>query len=173
MITHLRSTLIGWAIGSAIILLTVAILSRTSWGAPEPPIDRAALVVSDAPPVSAPPSVAPATVDEGQDLAQWVWDQFRAGRAALALIVGLQALGLVAIKRWAWVSQVFPRLKRGKALAATSSLVGSLAGLAPLAIAGASPWSGLVIAIGAAIGVYLLPGPAEVAGETVPSGAAS
>jgi hypothetical protein len=120
-------------------------------------------------PVAAPPPVEPATVDEGLTLGRWVWAQFRAGRVAPALIVLLHLLGLVAIRRWSWVARRLPRLTRGRALAAVSSLTGSLAALTPLVATDAALAGPLYGAIAAAVGVYLLPGPTQIAGETVPA----
>lgn len=116
-----------------------------------------------------PPNVEPSTVAEGADLASWIWSRFRNGQAGAAAIVLLQALGLLAIKRWSWVSLRLPLLVRGKALAAVSSLTGGLGTLAPLAIAGAPIATPLVGVVLAAVGVYLLPAPAQIAGQTVPS----
>ena len=170
-----RPTIYGAIIGA--ILVSLAILALTARAEADPPdagpsLDRAALIVST-PPVDAgtvAPVVAPQTIDEGLGLARWVWAQFRAGRVAPALTVLLQALGLLAIARWSWVAARLPRLTRGKALAAVSSLTASLAGLVPLAVDGAPVGGSLAMAVVAAVGVYLLPGPRVVAGQTVPSG---
>lgn len=178
-----RPTIVGALIGA--VLVTVAILALTARAdaLPDagPSLDRAALIVStppvDAGPVDAgpvaSPTVEPRTVDEGIGLARWVWGEFRAGRVAPALTVLLQALGLLAIARWTWVSARLPRLVRGKALAAVSSLTGTLAGLVPLAVAGSPVGGPLALALITAVGVFLLPGPKEVAGQTVPGAVAS
>ena len=118
------------------------------------------------------PPVEPATIGEGADLASWIWSRFRNGQAGAGLIVLLQAVGLFAIRRWAWVSQRLPRLMRPKVLAAVSSFTGALATLVPIAIAGAPIATPLIGAILAAIGVYLYPAPVQIAGQTVPSGEA-
>ena len=120
----------------------------------------------------APPPVEPATIGEGADLASWIWSRFRNGQAGAGLIVLLQAVGLFAIRRWAWVSTRLPRLVRPKALAAVSSFTGALATLVPIAIAGAPIATPLIGAVLAAIGVYLYPAPVQIAGQTVPSGEA-
>jgi len=135
-------------------------------------VDR--IVAADHAPaiVAAPPTVEPASVDEGLSLASWLWQRFRTGQATAAMIVMLQVLGLAAIKRWAWVGARLPRLTRGRALAAVSSLTGSLATIAPLALAGSAVGNALGGAVLAAVGVYLLPAPAQIAGQTVPSGEA-
>lgn len=135
-------------------------------------IDR--VVASDhaAPTIAPPPPVEPTTVTEGADLATWIWSRFRNGQAGAGLIVLLQAVGLLAIRRWSWVSLRLPRLVRGKALAAVSSFTGALATLVPIAVAGAPIATPLIGAVIAAIGVYLYPTPTQIAGQTVPSGEA-
>ena len=47
-----------------------------------------------------------------------------------------------------------------------------LATIAPLALAGSAVGNALGGAVLAAVGVYLLPAPAQIAGQTVPSGEA-
>ena len=186
MIAHHRSTLISALLGAGVVLLYLwARMALADAGPPlaldaGPPValvdagtvDR--IVAADhAPPViAAPPTVEPASVDEGLSLASWLWQRFRTGQATAAVIVLLQVLGLAAIKRWAWVGARLPRLTRGRALAAVSSLTGSLATIAPLALAGAAVGNALGEAVLAAVGVYLLPAPAQIAGQTVPSGEA-
>ncbi len=181
MIAHHRSTLISALLGAGIVLLYL--WARAAYAeADDPPplvvdagsLDRAALIapVDAGQAMPAPPSVEPASVGDGLDLASWIWTRFRNGQAGAGLIVALQALGLLAVRRWAWVSARLPRLVRGKALAAVSSLTGALATLVPLAVAGAPIVTPLVGAVIAAIGVYLYPTPTQIAGQTVPSGEA-
>jgi len=135
------------------------------------PVDRVVAADHALPAVApAPPPVDPATIGEGADLASWIWSRFRNGQAGAGLIVLLQAVGLFAIRRWAWVSAKLPRLVRPKALAAVSSFTGALATLVPIAIAGAPIATPLIGAVLAAIGVYLYPAPVQIAGQTVPSG---
>lgn len=121
-------------------------------------------------PMSTPPSVDLLTVSDGFELASWIWLRFKNGQAAAGLIVALQAIGLFAIRRWSWVSLRLPRLVRGKALAAVSSFTGTLATLVPVAVAGAPVATPLAGAVLAAVGVYLMPTPTMIAGQTVPSG---
>ena len=136
-------------------------------------VDRVVAADHAAPSIApAPPPVEPATIGEGADLASWIWSRFRNGQAGAGLIVLLQAVGLFAIRRWAWVSTKLPRLVRPKALAAVSSFTGALATLVPIAIAGAPIATPLIGAVLAAIGVYLYPAPVQIAGQTVPSGEA-
>lgn len=182
MISHRRRNVVdltaialGLAIGAILAALLLP-LARAQADLPDAgTLDRAALIAPvDAGPaaVAPPPNVEPATVDAGLDLASWIWARFRTGQAGLALIVGLQALGLFAIKRWEWVGRIFPRLTRPRALAAVSSLTGSLATVVPIALAGASFVVPLLVAAGTAVGVFLMPTPTQVAGQTVSSGEA-
>lgn len=185
MIAHHRSTLISALLGAGVVLLYL--WARMALADAGPPLDLDAgppvalvdagvdrIVAADHAPavIAAPPTVEPASVDEGLSLASWLWQRFRTGQATAAVIVLLQVLGLAAIKRWAWVGARLPRLTRGRALAAVSSLTGSLATIAPLALAGAAVGNALGGAVLAAVGVYLLPAPAQIAGQTVPSGEA-
>ena len=159
--------------GQMVPVATVEPLDAGQALPPAPAIDR--VVAADHAPPSlapAPPPVEPATIGEGADLASWIWSRFRNGQAGAGLIVLLQAVGLFAIRRWAWVSQRLPRLMRPKALAAVSSFTGALATLVPIAIAGAPIATPLIGAVLAAIGVYLYPAPVQIAGQTVPSGEA-
>lgn len=173
-LTDLSAIAIGLLIGLILAALLLP-MARAEAEIDAGALDRAALIAPvDAGPavVAPPPSVEPATVDAGLDLASWLWQRFRTGQAGLALIVGLQALGLFAIKRWEWVGRIFPRLTRPRALAAVSSLTGSLATVVPIALAGASFVVPLLVAAGTAVGVFLMPTPTQVAGQTVPSGEA-
>lgn len=169
-ITDLSAIAIGLLIGLILAALLLP-MARAEAEIDAGTLDRAALIatVDAGPAVVAPPPVEPATVDEGLTLGRWVWAQFRAGRVAPALIVLLHLLGLVAIRRWTWVARRLPRLTRGRALAAVSSLTGSLAALTPLVATDAALAGPLYGAIAAAVGVYLLPGPTQIAGETVPA----
>ncbi len=180
MIAHYRSTVISALLGAGIVLLYL--WARAAFAAADDPpmvaldagvVDRVVLADHAAPAVApAPPPVEPATIGEGADLASWIWSRFRNGQAGAGLIVLLQAVGLFAIRRWAWVSAKLPRLMRPKALAAVSSFTGALATLVPIAIAGAPIATPLIGAVLAAIGVYLYPAPVQIAGQTVPSGEA-
>ena len=175
MIIHHKPTVVGALIGATLVIAYLWIRAATAQPAPvdldagvsTAALDRAALVTAPDAGVAAPP-VEPRTIDEGFALGRWVWAQLKAGHVAPALIVLLQAIGLFAVRRWAWVSTRLPRLVRGKALAAVTSLTGSLAALVPLAVGGAAVAGPLVGALIAAVGVYLMPGPVEAAGQTVP-----
>jgi hypothetical protein len=176
MISHRHfPTLLGAIIGATLVLVYLwARLAMADAGPPVPVLDAGVVdrvVAADhaAPVVAAPPSVEPATIDDGLSLASWLWERWRTGQAGVAIVVALQALGLLAIRRWAWVSRALPRLTRGKALAAVSAFVGSLATVVPVALAGASVVVPLALAAITSVGVYLMPAPTQIAGETVPT----
>lgn len=175
MISHRHfPTLIGAIVGATLVLVYLwARLAMADAGPVDTALDAGVIdrvVAADhaAPAIAPPPAVEPQSVDDGLALADWLWTRFRTGQAGVALVVALQALGLFAIRRWAWVSRILPRLTRGKALAAVSAFVGSLATVVPVALAGASVVVPMALAVITSVGVYLMPAPTQVAGETVP-----
>lgn len=181
MISQYKPTILGAAIGAAIVTIAILALSARAEDA-GPPID-APIVLADgtpaaavatpdavAEPVQAGPVVEPTTVSEASELASWIWARFRGGQASAALTVLLHAVALSLIKRKEWVAIRFPWLVRRRTLAALTSFTGATATIVPLAVEGAPVGVALLGAALAAIGVYMFPAPVEVAGQTVPSG---
>lgn len=185
MISQYKPTILGAAIGAAIVTIAILALSARAEDA-GPPID-APIVLADGPavgtpaaavatqdavadPVQAGPVVEPTTVSEAGGLASWIWARFKGGQASAALTVLLHAGALSLIKRKDWVAIRLPWLVKRRTLAALTSFTGATATIVPLAVEGAPVGVALLGAALAAIGVYMFPGPVEVAGQTVPSG---